>query len=272
LRQPNQQVGVSLRHYLGVVRLVMLLAIGLSLTVLIPLGILQRYWLLVVLVVIGLAAYSMSTSNRAKAEIVGILGSGPVLRPEPSRPQSLDYPVRRIREFQPPPLADPRAPPERVVGGWMHCKICGRPLTDRLSRYRGVGPTCFSRTRIYYPEGPINPDYQTWQRLTEQARARYPARLAKAQLEYEASVQRDRERHERAVHEWEAAAPRRLAVAKAYDDACQAWGAERERHIAEMEAWQSHPLQRVRRLHASHGKCWVVLGALAAYLGLFPGQ
>jgi hypothetical protein len=25
-------------------------------------------------------------------------------------------------------------------------------------------------------------------------------------------------------------------VAKAYDDACQAWLAERERHIAEMEA------------------------------------
>lgn len=80
-------------------------------------------------------------------------------------------------------------PRKNIPGAWNNCQVCGRPLTDPTSRYRGVGPTCFARTRRYFPEGPRNPEYE--------------AQLAEAERAYREKNAPAEAQHREAVLKWE---------------------------------------------------------------------
>src|SRR4051794_15118564 len=90
--------------------------------------------------------------------------------PPPVRPVSLDRPILSLPAFHPPKPHLPTAPTERLPGQWTRCNVCHRPLTDPTSRWRGIGPDCFQRHNVHWPQGPVNPDFRQWERDVERLR------------------------------------------------------------------------------------------------------
>jgi hypothetical protein len=93
---------------------------------------------------------------------VGIAAAGRWPRCESIAPGRVDTLRSHIDDLRARIDAEPPMPKKKAVsrgpgpkrhfpGTWANCQVCGRPLTDPTSMYRGVGPTCFARTRRYFP-------------------------------------------------------------------------------------------------------------------------
>lgn len=154
------------------------------------------------------------------------------------------YPVRSHMNV-------PARPPERLPGQWTHCNVCGRPLSDRTSRYHGVGPDCLRRTGIHYPQGPINPELARWEQLVESMKDAHAQELADAHTQHDAAVLSAKEGHAIALARWESDSEARVALLSDYEARSSAWRRERAAKEAALTAWKASPLQRRIRI-SSH--------------------
>ncbi|WP_199424602.1 DUF6011 domain-containing protein [Actinotalea solisilvae] len=169
------------------------------------------------------------------------VGPPPIETAKPSRPCGLKPPALHLPPKPDVPLTLPPEPPESLPGHWTHCNNCGRPLYDATSAYRGVGPDCYRRTRIYYPSGPPNPQHLEWEAEVERLTQEHQANLATAVIAHAAAVRMARQKHARAVGLWELDVATRDELQAQYDVALTAWRGHHAHHIAATRKWSTDP-------------------------------
>lgn len=182
---------------------------------------------------------------RRISEDLGYCPDGPA--PEPQRPSSLDKPSLHLPRFVPPEPTLPPPPLERLPGRWDRCNVCRRPLTDATSRFRGIGPDCYRRERVYWPQGPVNPAYKKWEQEVERIRQEHSAVVDDARDRHEERIVGLRADHTRAVAAWEARAEERQGIQAAHDQALAIWKAQSDARRRKQAIWRADPRQELLR-------------------------
>ena len=188
--------------------------------------------------------------------------------PVPGRPALLDPPELQRPAFVPPTPRLPARPAAYLPGQWDRCNICHRPLTDPLSRWRGIGPDCFRRHRVHWPQGPANPAVQEWERTVARIHEEFVPVIADAKRIHEQVLEDLRAVHREQLRAWDARKDERERLQVKYDSALTAWDKECRRRIARRDAWTSDPrhslIARLKRLRVG-----LVAGAvLLSFIGL----
>lgn len=233
----------------------------------------QIVWYAVLLLTVFpiLAVAQVSTSS-LRRRLLAKLGPEPVGPPSaPARPADLDPPSLVLPRFLEPTLRLPPEPQERLPGQWNRCLECGRPLSDPTSRFRGVGPDCFRRTGIYYPQGPMNPAHADWERVVAQRRAEFPVIQEEARHRQEADRQAARARHILRMDEWESRAEARAVLESDYELRRSDWLRVRGEANERLDEWRNDPRQDLAINYArTRLFVWVwalvIVGALFALL------
>ena len=210
----------------------------------------------------GLAARIWALDGRLN----GALGLRPPLAPPPDPPDGLKRPELALPPAPSPRLDLPGEPPKTIRGGWTNCNVCGRPLTDGVSRYRGVGPTCLERTGIHYPDGPPNPAHEAWLEKVDELRRAHELQMRTLEAEHQVAAVRAREAHRKAVEAWECDVQGRARLQELHDERLRAWTEENARR---RDSWLQDPRQALANpLHhavrLSTG--WAILLLPAAWL------
>lgn len=211
----------------------------------------------------ALLLQAFALQGRAEA-LLNSLGHKPRLYPSPGRPEGLDPPSFRAPKAPTVPLHLPPAPPSTLRGRWTHCRECGRPLTDPLSRRRGVGPSCFARTGAYYPQGPRNPAYQAWQSLVESMTQEHAEDLKKAMDLHAVAVADARREHASAHLRWEADVATRSRIQLEHDAARAAWHQDDAQRRQALRQWSEDPR------HAAASLCNHLSTATFLFIPLLP--
>ena len=168
----------------------------------------------------------------------------PEAGPGPGRPAILDAPSLILPTFVPPKPALPGRPEEHLPGQWNRCNVCGRQLTDPTSRWRGIGPDCFARRGIHWPQGPINPAFRAWEREVERLREGFLPVVMEAKTRHEERLDVLLAEHVISMRLWESRLEERRVIQAKHERSVARWSTECQRRTAERAAWESDPRQR----------------------------
>jgi hypothetical protein len=215
-----------------------------------------------------LASATASSSIRRWLRVLRMaLGPIPVgLDLAPPRPSLLDPPTLRLPAFVPPQPRLPPRPPERLPGQWERCNVCNRPLTDPTSRWRGIGPDCFARTRVHWPQGPENPALWRWEREVQQIREDFAPVLARAIADHKERLYAVMAEHREQMGVWEARLDERRKLQSEYDAASNAWAEAARACQARHDAWRSDPRHLLIE-RGTRSQSVLLVGAVASVIG-----
>lgn len=229
------------------------------------------WWLFLILM---LAAVVISIVFELQTRIESQLGGMPPLPQRPDPPHGLNRPELCLPRFEPPPVPWRTAPPKHIPGAWTNCNVCGRPLTDPMSRYRGVGPTCFGRTGRYYPQGPVNPKFRVWQLEVERLTPTYDALCQTARTDFDDRVGQLTAEHADVVARWEADVDGRALLQAEYEAVCRDYATERARASRIREQFNRSPQARscrvLKKMHVF--LIYVAAGRIAISVIVFVSQ